>query len=62
VVNQSELIRQQEELHLLTLQNEQYKQTLEGQKMLVHELYKALKQSNETSRKLRQYQLSDYDT
>lgn len=47
------MVRQQEEVHLLTLQNEQYKQTLDGQKMLVHELYKALTQSNNTVRKLR---------
>jgi hypothetical protein len=43
VINQAESLRQQEELRLLTLQNEHYKQTLDGQRLLVQELYKALK-------------------
>jgi hypothetical protein len=30
VISQAELLRQQEELRLLTLQNEHYKQTLDG--------------------------------
>lgn len=63
-MTESEMRRQQEEIHLLSLQNEQYRQTLEGQRMLVTELYKALKQSNETARKIktRQVFLGDNDT
>jgi len=63
-MTESEMRRQQEEIHLLSLQNEQYRQTLEGQRMLVAELYKALKQSNETARKIktRQVFLGDNET